>query len=130
MENLELYFRMLDKKLLERLKYYCHPDAPKEIIVHSKNVFDFSEDYKSEIMRKLFDPSKRDVKVTYDIEIKGRNVTIMRDPVMNGRITVIIHREPKNNTLTFSEAYEILKHVEKILDVNIPWGKPFPRGSC
>ena len=130
MENLELYFRMLDKKLLERLKYYCHPDAPKEIIVHSKNVFDFSEDYKSEIMRELFDPSKRDVKVTYDIEIKGRNVTIMRDPVMNGRITVIIYREPKNATLTFSEAYEILKHVEKILDVNIPWGKPFPRGSC
>lgn len=130
MENSELYFKMLDKKLIERLKYYCHPDAPKEIIVHSKNVFDFSEDYKSEIMRELFDPSKRDVKVTRDIEIKGRKVTIMRDPVMEGRITVIVHREPKNTTLTFSEAYGILKHVEKVLGINISWEKPFPRGSC
>jgi len=130
MEDREEYFKILDKKLLEGLKYYCHPDAPKEIIVHSKNAFQFSEEYKSEIMRKLFDPSKKHVKVTHEMEINGRKVTIMRDPVMDGKITVIIHREPKNATLTFSEAYKILKRIEEILGVNISWGEPFPRGSC
>ena len=121
-------WRGYDIKLKE-VEVYCHPDAPTEIIVHSKNSFQFSQ-YKSQIMNELYNESKENEKVAVVININGRKVELIRNPIMSGRLTVIIHRVPKDTPLTFVEAREVLKEVEKILGIEIEWSKPFPRGSC
>jgi|Deesub1362A_J573_1020465.scaffolds.fasta_scaffold00392_38 hypothetical protein len=116
--------------MLENVKMYCHPDAPTEIIVHSKNSFHFSSQYESPIMNKLYDKSKKNEKITVVLNINGRKVELARNPIIGDRLTVTIYRSPKDTRLTFVEARNILKEVEKILGVEINWGRPFPRGSC
>jgi len=121
-------WREYDIKLKE-VEIYCHPDAPTEIIVYSKNSFQFSR-YKSKIMNELYNENKKNEKVRIVTNINGREVELTRNPIMSGRLTVIIHRAPKDAPLTFVEAREILKEIEKMLEIEIEWSKPFPRGSC
>lgn len=102
---------------------------PVEIVIHSVQAFEFKE-YKNNILRKLYALKTKYKKVAVFTKIDGRKVDIIKDPVMEGHLTVIIHREPKNVRLTLAEAEKIIGKVEKLLEVSIEWGKPFPRGSC
>ena len=107
------YFRKLDKDLLN-IKSYCHPDAPKEFIVISENV----------VLGKNYDKSVE------TMLIKDRYVEIIKDPLLCGKLEVVIKRSPKNTLLTYSEVFEILQEVTAKLGVEIKWKRPFPRGSC
>lgn len=115
--------------LLNEVKPYCHPDVPIEIVVQSKDPIHFSKHHKS-VMKELYDESRKNGRISIIMELDGRQVELIRNPVMNARLTVIIHRKPKDEQLTFREAKNILKEVEKILGIEIKWGRPFPRGSC
>ncbi|MEM0285179.1 MAG: hypothetical protein QXZ22_02435 [Sulfolobales archaeon] len=120
--------RALDE-LLREVGKYCHPDAPIEYIVISRNAF-LHRNYKSEIMKKLYDPSKAGVKVSLKLEVNGREVELVKDPVLSGRLEVVVKRRPRNDTLTFKEVVSILQSIEALLEEKVDWGYPFPRGSC
>lgn len=109
------YIRKLDKDLIS-IKSYCHPDAPKEFIVISENVVvESGRDYTKSVEAVL---------------IRDRYVEIIRDPLLGGKLEVVIKRDPKNTLLTYSEVFEILQEVTRKLGVEIKWKRPFPRGSC
>jgi len=123
-------WKRMDKLLLSlKEKGFCQPDAPKEIIIISEEPLEHKV-YENEILRKLYDPSKVNEKRTHILIINGREVEIIKDPLLDGRLEVVVKRYPKNTLLTFSEAYNIIEELQRILELNLHWKRPFPRGSC
>lgn len=125
----EQSWKLLDEKLIKNLNLYCYPDAPLEIIIHSHQKLDF-RNYKNNLLKRLYNPKERNKKVVVPFKIHSRKVDIVRSHVMDGRLTVIVHRYPKNKLLTFEEVFKILKKVEKNIGMELSWERPFPRGSC
>ena len=120
----------LDKVLLS-IKKYCHPDAPKEFIVLSKEPINIkAEDLQNELVKELFNPLREDEKTAIKLILNDREVEIIRDPLLEGKLEVVVKREPKGTFLTYKEVYEILKKCEEALGLKISWKRPFPRGSC
>jgi len=123
----DLYAK-LDGILLS-IRRYCHPDAPKEYVVISRDAIpcgDYSYPKVSELCKAL----ELGVKVVTKLIVKGREVELVADPILDGRVAVFVRREPRGDLLTFSEVHEILQSLEGILGVRVTWGRPFPRGSC
>lgn len=121
-------YRKLDEELLHA-RMYCHPDAPTEYIVISKNVLQHKR-YENPIMAELYGESKSNEKVSLKILVNGREVELIKDPLLDGKLEVVIKRQPQNTILTFREVFEILHAVKELLGVEIEWKRPFPRGSC
>lgn len=120
--------RALDE-LLKEVGRYCHPDAPIEYVAISKNKFPHYG-YKNKLMAELYNPFKTSTKVSVKLEIDDREVELIKDPVLDGRLEVVVRRRPRNSLLTFREVVSILHHIEVLLEEEIEWETPFPRGSC
>jgi len=120
--------KKLDEMLLSMAGKYCHPDAPKEFIIISEEPIK-PETCESDLLKQL-NLADNENKVTVKLQIEGREVEIIKRPELDGRLEVVIKREPKNTTLTYGEVYSILGICEKLLGIKIAWKKPFPRGSC
>lgn len=118
----------LDRLLLS-IRKYCHPDAPKEYVVISKKAIPHGK-YDSPPLSVLYDISKANVKVSYNMVINGREVELVKDPALDGRLVVVVRRGSRGGLLTFGEVFEILQTLEGVLGIKIEWGRPFPRGSC
>ncbi len=121
-------YRKLDNELLN-IRRYCYPDAPTEYIVISKNTLPHKR-YENPLMAKLYGQSKSGVKVSIKTLINSREVELIKDPILEDKLEVVVRRRPRNTTLTFKEVFEILHKVEELLGVKIEWRRPFPRGSC
>ncbi|MEM0038715.1 MAG: hypothetical protein QXX81_02420 [Zestosphaera sp.] len=121
-------YRKLDNELLN-IRKYCHPDAPTEYIVISKDTLPHKE-YENPLMAELYGPSKFGVKISLKTLVDGREVELIKDPILDGKLEVVVRRQPRNTTLTFKEVFAILHKVEELLGVKIEWRRPFPRGSC
>lgn len=121
-------YRKLDEELLH-IRRYCHPDAPTEYIVISKNSLPHKK-YKNSLMAELYGESKSSVKVSLKTLVNGREVELIKDPLLDSKLEVVIKRQPRNTILTFREVFEILHTVEELLGVEIGWKRAFPRGSC
>lgn len=120
--------RRLDE-LLEEAGRYCHPDAPLEYVVVSRSRFQRGR-YESKLLAELYDPSRAGDKVSVKLEVDGREVELVKDPVLDDRFQVVVRRSPRNARLTFREVASILSRIEELLGEEIDWGTPFPRGSC
>jgi len=110
-------------------KGFCSSDVPKEIIIISEKPLKH-ELYENEILRKLYDPEKVNKKMAHKLLLDNRWVEVIKDPLLDGRLEVIIKREPSMALLTFSEAYNIINKLQKMLGLDLQWRRPFPRGSC
>jgi len=71
----------------------------------------------------------KNIKASVKLLIDGRGVEIVRRPGLEGRLEVVVKREPKNSILMYKEVYSILSEVEKHIGMKIVWEKPFSRGS-
>jgi len=118
----------LDRILLS-VRSYCHPDAPREYVVVSRDAFQcggVSNQVVAELCRALELGTKASVRLV----VRGREVELTADPALGGRLAVFVRREPGGGFLTFREVYEVLQTLEGTLGVRVTWGRPFPRGSC
>jgi hypothetical protein len=128
MESTEGTIDRLDRILLS-VRSYCHPDAPREYVVVSRDTLQcrgISNQVVAELCRALELGTKASVRLI----VRGREVELTADPVLGGRLAVFVRREPSGGFLTFKEVYDILQTLEGILGVRVAWGRPFPRGSC
>ncbi|MBS7281331.1 MAG: hypothetical protein KIH09_16055 [Candidatus Freyarchaeota archaeon] len=124
-------WKEMDKLLLEvKEKGFCSSDAPKEIIIISKEPLKYNKVHENDILRKLYDPNKVKEKVTYNLLIENREVEVINDPLLDEKLEVIVKREPSIVPLTFGETYNIINKLQKMLGLNLRWKRPFPRGSC
>lgn len=121
-------YARLDKILLS-VRSYCHPDAPREYVAVSRSTLpcgDRSSPLVSELCRAL----ELGAKASARLVVGGREVEIVVDSALGGRVAAFVRREPRVDLLTFSEVYAVLRSLEDTLGVRIGWGRPFPRGSC
>jgi hypothetical protein len=118
----------LDRILLS-IRSYCHPDAPREYVVVSRDALQcggVSNQVVAELCRALELGTKASVRLI----VRGREVELTADPALGGRLAAFVRREPGGGFLTFREVYEVLQTLESTLGVRVTWGRPFPRGSC
>lgn len=120
--------RALDE-LLRDVGRYCHLDAPIEYVVISKRRFQHFI-HRNRLMAELFNPSKAEVKVSIKLEVDGREVELIKDPALEGRLEVIARRNQRDTMLTYKEVATILNHIDALLEEEVDWETPFPRGSC
>jgi hypothetical protein len=128
MESTEGTIDRLDRTLLS-IRSYCHPDAPREYVVVSRDALQcggVSNQVVAELCRALELGTKASVRLI----VRGREVELTADPVLGGRLAAFVRREPGGGFLTFREVYEVLQTLESTLGVRVTWGRPFPRGSC
>ncbi len=127
MEEDRDHYRKLDELLNH--KGFCRPDVPIEYIVVSKDSLPHGG-YENPFMAELYEPSKSGTKISIKTLVNGREVELVKDPILEGRLVLVVRRRPRDTVLTFKEVLEILLKVEELLGVKIEWGRPFPRGSC
>lgn len=121
-------YARLDRILLS-IRSYCHPDAPREYVAVSRSTLpcgNRSSPLVSELCRAL----ELGAKASARLVLGGREVELVVDPALGGRVAAFVRRKPREDLLTFSEVYAVLQSLESVLGVKVTWGRPFPRGSC
>jgi len=108
---------------LLRSRGFCRPDAPNEIVVISRDPVDWGR----EPLKGLRGGGGR---ASMNFLIRGRSAEVVWNPVLDGRVEVVIRSGPKGGRVSFLEARQILEEVEALLGIKPVWGRPFPRGSC
>jgi hypothetical protein len=128
MESTEGTIDRLDRILLS-VRIYCHPDAPREYVVVSRDTLQCGG-VGNQVVAELCRALELGTKASVRLVVRGREVELTADPVLGGRLVVFVRREPGGGFLTFREVYEVLQTLESTLGVRVTWGRPFPRGSC